>query len=81
MTRFSIAPLLLALASAFGSAAVEIPDRPEKLTFPALNYEAPDPATFRVLPWAPKSGLTARLTVDGARQESAPVAPSRPVAA
>jgi zinc protease len=26
----------------------EIPDRPEKLTFPALTYEAPRPADFRV---------------------------------
>ena len=29
-------------------AASEIPDRPEKLSFPTLRYEAPDPAQYRV---------------------------------
>ena len=28
--------------------AAEIPDRPEKLTFPPLTYEPPSPAQFRV---------------------------------
>jgi len=30
------------------STAAEIPDRPEKLRFPALAYEPPDPAAYRV---------------------------------
>jgi len=41
--------LLLAtalLASALGAA--DIPDRPEKLQFPPLTYEPPDPADYRV---------------------------------
>ena len=42
----------LAFTSA-ASAADAIADRPEKLTFPPLTYEPPDPASFRV---ALKSG-------------------------
>ncbi|MCC7377715.1 MAG: insulinase family protein [Verrucomicrobiales bacterium] len=38
---------LLALISQ-SVVAAEIPDRPEKLTFPPLAYEPPDPAQFRV---------------------------------
>ena len=44
MLRLLLAPLLLAVACH----AAGIPDRPEKLTFPPLNYEPPDPAAFRV---------------------------------
>ncbi|MBL9137954.1 MAG: insulinase family protein [Verrucomicrobiales bacterium] len=38
---------LLSLADR-SSLAADIPDRPEKLTFPPLTYEPPDPAQFRV---------------------------------
>ena len=44
MIRLAILPLLVA----FAAVAAEIPDRPEKLTFPPLAYEPPDPASFRV---------------------------------
>ena len=40
MTRFLTGLSALVLA--------EIPDRPEKLAFPPLTYEPPDPAEFRV---------------------------------
>lgn len=33
---------------AFSAIAAEIPDRPEKLSFPPLAYEPPNPAQFRV---------------------------------
>ena len=39
------------LVAVFGLAlgqAQEIPDRPEKLTFPPLIYDAPNPADYRV---------------------------------
>ena len=47
MTRFltGLSALVLALSAA---GAAEIPDRPEKLAFPPLTYEPPDPAEFRV---------------------------------
>jgi zinc protease len=41
--------------------AAEIPDRPEKLSFPTLDYEAPDPAKFRV---PLKSGPVAYVVPD-----------------
>ncbi|MEN9674594.1 MAG: hypothetical protein RIS76_490, partial [Verrucomicrobiota bacterium] len=40
--------VILSLLAAPSSRAAEIPDRPEKLTFPALTYEPPDPARYRV---------------------------------
>src|SRR5688572_21968957 len=44
--RFSILFLAFSLQPlAFASA---IPDRPEKLSFPPLNYEPPKPADYRV---------------------------------
>lgn len=43
LTLCSLCVLLGASAS-----AADIPDRPEKLTFPPLAYEPPDPAQFRV---------------------------------
>jgi len=52
---------LAALSFLFAAAAAEIPDRPEKLSFPPLNYEPPDPAKFRVLL---KSGPVAYLVPD-----------------
>jgi predicted Zn-dependent peptidase len=42
-------------------AAAEIPDRPEKLTFPPLQYEPPNPADYRV---ALKSGPIAYVVPD-----------------
>ena len=52
--------LLLGLATlcAFGA---EIPDRPEKLQFPPLNYEPPRPADYRVVL---KSGPVAYVVSD-----------------
>jgi zinc protease len=50
---------LLALAAIQASA--EIPDRPEKLRFPALAYEPPDPAQYRV---PLKSGPVAYVVPD-----------------
>ena len=55
MTRSSLAApgLAFALVLAFlllpapAVRAVEIPDRPEKLSFPPLTYEPPNPASFR----------------------------------
>lgn len=38
----------LALGSALLTGAADIPERPEKLTFPELKYEPPDPADYRV---------------------------------
>jgi predicted Zn-dependent peptidase len=35
-------------ALAVSSLAAEIPERPEKLQFPAISYEPPDPAAYRV---------------------------------
>lgn len=50
-----LALVLLAKATLLGARAqvsstdrAQIPERPEKLTFPALKYEPPDPAQFRV---------------------------------
>ena len=43
MALGSVAVLGLALGQ-----AQEIPDRPEKLIFPPLNYDAPNPAAYRV---------------------------------
>ena len=43
--------MALSLVAVFGLAlgqAQEIPDRPEKLTFPPLIYDAPNPADYRV---------------------------------
>src|SRR5712675_1312211 len=54
-----ICAVLLLLASTAIRAA--IPDRPEKLTFPALNYEPPAPEKFRV---ALKSGPVAYVVAD-----------------
>ncbi len=41
----ALLPLIAVVAL---QADTAIPDRPEKLKFPALSYEPPDPATFRV---------------------------------
>lgn len=40
--------LLVLILPAVPTAAAEIPDRPETLTFPPLAYEPPDPARYRV---------------------------------
>ena len=55
--------LLLAAAYALPLAlvAAEIPDRPEKLSFPPLTYEPPNPADYRV---ALKSGPVAYVVPD-----------------
>jgi predicted Zn-dependent peptidase len=41
--------LLAALSFTALASAAEIPDRPEKLTFPPLTYEPPNPADYRVV--------------------------------
>ncbi len=40
--------LLLVVGCLFRGVAAEIPDRPEKLTFPPLSYQPPDPSNYRV---------------------------------
>ncbi|MGY8649858.1 MAG: hypothetical protein ACKVKM_03495, partial [Verrucomicrobiia bacterium] len=40
--------LSLTIALGFIVSAAEIPDRPEKLTFPKLKYEPPSGAEFQV---------------------------------
>ncbi len=40
--------LAVSLAAGRGAHAADIPDRPEKLTFPPLSYEPPNPADHRV---------------------------------
>ena len=47
MSTYLRIPCLLALA-ALPLFAADIPDRPEKLSFPPLTYEPPNPADFRV---------------------------------
>jgi zinc protease len=53
--------LWLTVAGIASVGAQSIPDRPEKLTFPALNYEPPDPADYRV---QLKSGPVAYVVPD-----------------
>ncbi len=45
--RFTVLPLL-ALALALPAFAADIPDRPEKLKYPTLNYSPPDAKQYRV---------------------------------
>ena len=52
---------LTALLIASPSFAADIPERPEKLTFPPLTYEPPNPADYRV---ALKSGPIAYVVPD-----------------
>ena len=52
---------LVPLARVGAAAGDAIPDRPEKLTFPTLNYQPPDPAQFRV---QLKSGPVAYVVPD-----------------
>jgi len=47
--------------SSSAASTAAIPDRPEKLTYPALTYEPPEPAKFRV---ALKSGPVAYVVPD-----------------
>ncbi len=63
MTSRIVAPVLFALALrlAFPAAAADIVDRPEKLTFPPLVYQPPDPSEYRV---ALKSGPVAYVVPD-----------------
>lgn len=65
MKTFRSIILTLALTGIFAgkilSAADEIPDRPERLAFPTLNYEPPTPENFRV---ALKSGPVAYVVPD-----------------
>ena len=67
MKNLSLLPILfagltLALGSQANAAAGDpIPDRPEKLTFPELNYQPPDPSQFRV---ELKSGPVAYVVPD-----------------
>ena len=52
---------LAAFPKANAAAGDAIPDRPEKLSFPALNYQPPEPAQFRV---PLKSGPVAYVVPD-----------------
>lgn len=61
MSKKSFLPLVAVCAMPFTLAAVEIPDRPEKLTFPPLQYEPPNPADYRV---ALKAGPIAYVVPD-----------------
>ena len=47
-TLFTTYFALVTLACAAGASTPVIPDRPEKLKFPPLDYEPPDPKAFRV---------------------------------
>src|SRR5688572_13119764 len=47
-TLFTTFFALVTLACAAGASTPVIPDRPEKLKFPPLDYEPPDPNAFRV---------------------------------
>ena len=67
MKKLSLVPIvsviliLASFAKADRAAGAAIPDRPEKLSFPALNYQPPDPAQFRV---PLKSGPVAYVVAD-----------------
>jgi predicted Zn-dependent peptidase len=61
MSKRFFLQLTVASVLPFASAAAEIPDRPEKLTFPPLQYEPPNPADYRV---ALKSGPVAYVVPD-----------------
>lgn len=62
LTTFLSAAILVAdVGQPARLAAADIPDRPEKLSFPELNYQPPDQAQFRV---ALKSGPVAYLVPD-----------------
>jgi zinc protease len=60
MNKFSFA-VIPALLFSLGATAAEIPNRPEKLTFPPLKYEPPNAADYRV---ALKSGPVAYVVPD-----------------
>ena len=59
--RFFASFLLVAAAAVASLHAAEIPDRPEKLTYPPLTYEPPNPADYRVVL---KSGPVAYVVPD-----------------
>ena len=59
----ALALSLLVLATATSGVLAEIPDRPEKLSFPALTYEPPKPADYRV---QLKAGPVAYIATDRA---------------
>ncbi|HCU86474.1 MAG TPA: insulinase family protein, partial [Verrucomicrobiales bacterium] len=59
MKQFLLTTLCLAVVTA--DAADDIPDRPEKLKFPALKYEPPTGADYRV---QLKNGPVAYLVPD-----------------
>lgn len=67
MKKLSLLPILLAglMLATFSNASAApgdaIPDRPEKLGFPELSYQPPDPAQFRV---PLKSGPVAYVVPD-----------------
>lgn len=61
MERLKSLMLVLAVSLAGSALAQPIPDRPEKLKFPKLDYEPPNPADFRV---QLKSGPVAYLVPD-----------------
>ncbi len=55
------AAALISFSAVFANAAPDIPDRPEKLSFPPLDYHPPEAANFRV---ALKSGPVAYVVPD-----------------
>lgn len=61
MKQTSILPLLVSSIFAFCASAADIPDRPEKLKYPQLNYSPPDAKQFRVVL---KSGPIAYVVPD-----------------
>ena len=61
MKQTRILPLLACTVAALWSNAADIPDRPEKLKYPALNYSPPDAKQFRV---ALKAGPIAYVVPD-----------------
>lgn len=61
MKQTSILPLLVSSIFAFCASAADIPDRPEKLKYPQLNYSPPDAKQFRVVL---KSGPVAYVVPD-----------------
>ncbi|NDE99554.1 MAG: insulinase family protein, partial [Verrucomicrobia bacterium] len=61
MKQTRILALLACSVAALGANAADIPDRPEKLKYPALNYSPPDAKQFRV---ALKAGPVAYVVPD-----------------
>ncbi|MBI5800398.1 MAG: hypothetical protein HZA92_06675, partial [Verrucomicrobia bacterium] len=61
MKQTQILSLFACTVAALCANAADIPDRPEKLTYPQLNYSPPDAKQFRV---ALKAGPVAYVVPD-----------------